>query len=269
MTLVNTNSRKDLKYLAHAASALQSVTAGRQLGDDLSSVLKKLKNLNVQPATRSKLQTKLGMPKYPQNQRARSRRGRGKGGKLGMSVPRGLGGDQAMTVTQKDVIALGTGAGSAGAGTSVWGLGFATSSLSRDGLFNSTWMPRLAALAPSFRQFKLNWVQVDFVPYASSTVSGSVAIGFDPDPTQTYPTTLGQPLRHKVSCMSDLVAKCTLRYGPLMDGKKDPRFVAGAGRTDDELLYGSLEIYTVNSLPASTPYGYIVVTANVTFIGPA
>lgn len=186
---------------------------------------------------------------------------------VGGSIPRGLAGNQSMRTTLRDLFSI----NNSGTGISsiVFSLGSATTTIGYLGLFNNSYMPRFNAFCAMFRQFQLNTIKFEFVPYISSTNAGSVSIGIDPDPSATAPTTLAAPLRHKSSCLSDLQTKCSIVYNPLQDRKKDPRYTVGVtGRDDDEGSYGLLEIYSQNSLATAQSIGYLVFTVDVTFLGP-
>lgn len=274
MALTTQNSRKDLRK---AALQLGAAVQGYQLvGGDLSNALS---NLNL-GKTRNRADISLGMPKRRQNRTATRKR---KGGnqnqnKLDLasaSIPGGLAGSQRIRSTFKDLYALTNTI--ANGGSWGWSMGSVTTA-SANGLFSGgSYMPRAYQFSILYRQYLLHSVSCEFVPYASTSNSGSVAMGFDPDPSAGVSTALASPLRHRVSTLSDLTKRATITYRPAIDLKKTPKFTysdsSGTGvqagtRSDDEVSFGTLQVVTANSMASAAPIGYLVWTIDVTFMGP-
>lgn len=183
------------------------------------------------------------------------------------SIPGGLSGAQTMRTSTTDLIALPN--PNAGILNNGYNLGFQTSAASMNGLFGTGNMPRAAQLSGLYREFRVNTLEIWFIPFVSTTTSGCISFGVDPDPSAGIPSTLNDPARHKTSAITDLAEKCRIVYNPRQDGKITNRYVNGAtGRTDDELNFGVLQVYSNNSLAAGAPIGYLKVTLDVTFIGP-
>lgn len=191
-----------------------------------------------------------------------------------LSVPGGIGGSQYHRATYRDVLQFAN--PSSGATFLSYNLGFVPTSGTTNifGLFTATTFPRVAAMSALYKEFVLNSITFQFVPYASTSIGGSVAFGIDPDPSAGLATSLAAVARHKVACISDLQDKCRIVYKPAMDGKRDPRYVLGnqsSGspvRSDDEVAFGTFQSFSANTAGASNPIGYFVMTADITFMGP-
>lgn len=135
----------------------------------------------------------------------------------------------------------------------------------------SQFITRLQNYGAMYREFVINSLVVEFVPFQSSTAQGTVALAIDPDPDTGLPAinNFSALMRHKVSCMTDMVEKCTIIYRPSIDGKKDPRYTGtAAGRSDDELNFGCYLISSTNSLSTGTSLGYCTYTVDITFYSP-
>lgn len=262
-------SRRKGGQAGQVVQAVQAAKLGYQIGQQLGNQLGKRANRR-QGMIRSNFETKIGPP--PAHTRKQRKPDRNYG--VSASIPGGLGTDQTLRTVFKDVITIGNvspSGGTAGVASYAWNLGVASTSSGGtiNGLFSSSWMPRAATVSTIYRQLRLNRLTVQFVPYASTSNSGAVAIGVDPDPSVVAPTTVGGVLRHKSSTLCDLTMKGQITYMPMQDSKKDPRYTLyQTGRTDDEMAFGVLQLYGQNTMASGGIIGYLAVTADITFIGP-
>lgn len=228
--------------------------------------------------TQPRFNQKLGPPNRPKKHSRKQNDTNGavdsgvSGQHLGIHLPRGLAHSPEITVTARDIMTLSNGT-SAGQLFNAYGMSFNTVSAngtSLYGILGGFGMPRLAAFSGLYREFKLISFSFEFVPSVSTSQSGSIAFGFDPDPYAGLPGSYSDPIRHTVSCMSDLQAKCKLVYRPLIDKKVGPKYISNASGTRpvDQISYNTFQVCSANSLPASTTVGAMIITATVNFIGP-
>lgn len=266
---LSTQSRR--RRSVTAGQAVSAANLGYQIGQSLAQQYGKNGGMpNVPRVGRqtSRMQTKIGPPPAPRKSKAAKQTNRNQ--IVNASIPGGLGTTQTLRATFKDLITI-TNGSTAGVSSYAWNIGFAPTSSGGAivGLFNSAAMPRVATVSTIYRQFKVNRLSAQFVPFASTATSGAVAFGVDPDPSVVLPTTIGGCLRHRSSTLNDLMVKSGITYGPLLDGKKDPRYtIYQQGRTDDEMAFGVLQLYSVNSLAANATVGYMFITVDITFSGP-
>lgn len=268
MALVPANEAQRNRLSRLAAGAV-----GQVAYNQLAKQLRSMATLSGYPTTSYQNETvpsrRSRRRKNKQQSNNAGQRVRGGNAVMPASIPRGLAGSQSMRTTLRDIVVLLN--GSTGQAGYSWGLGVQNSSASPpiNGLFNPAWIPRGAVLAGLYREFRIFRVSVQFVPYVSTTNSGTVAIGVDPDPSVGLPTSLGAPARHKASVITDLTEKAIVTYNPAMDGKTGNRFTFQAtNRSDDEYSFGTVELFSNNSLANAASIGYVVFTVDVAFIGP-
>jgi hypothetical protein len=254
-------------------AALNGAVTARQAGQLLGDLVSAAQRMNLNKGrSKNSFDAKLGPPRRPRKKqdKAIGRPLPNPGGFPAVSIPRGLGGAQVMRTTLQSILGLQNSTSNFFSGA--WGLGSATQNANGlYALFGATFMPRFYQISQLYRQFVLHSITLEFVPYISSTNSGGVTIAVDPDPSVPIPASFNACIQHRVSCMSDLQSKCVIRYDPLKDLKKDPRYCTGGStlnRDDDETLYGVFELVSNNTLASGATIGYVSFTVDVSFIGP-
>lgn len=135
----------------------------------------------------------------------------------------------------------------------------------------ATFLGRFSTMSSLYRQFTINRVCFEFVPVVPYTGYGQVAMGVDPACIAGLPGAFASVIRHNKSCLFDIKSTgIRIVYNPTLDRKKDPRFCqGGTGIDEDELSFGMFQLYsTGNSVLASATIGTLLVSLDVTFLGP-
>jgi len=125
-------------------------------------------------------------------------------------------------------------------------------------------------MATNYRQFILNKLTVEWVPYVSNTNGGQVAIGVDPEPLSNLPGSLQNVNRHRGSVFTDIQALGkTSMYMSKWEQNPPKKVLAGVAgtRTEDDVSTGCLQIYSSNTLAAGALIGSIKVVGDFTFLG--
>lgn len=127
---------------------------------------------------------------------------------------------------------------------------------------------RVGVVGALYRKFYLHSVAVRFVPYLSTTNSGSVAIGFDPDPSATTSINNGLVLRFKVSGMCDLMTPMSMTYYSQSEGFREPLYTTNtAATTEPDISFGLLNIVSYNTAASGATVGNLIFDVDVTFMG--
>lgn len=178
-------------------------------------------------------------------------------------IPRIITNDSARSVRMsfKDILAVSTGAGGTAAPT--FSLGVVSSAINPMGAL----IPRLQTLSTMYRQFYLNKLTISWIPCASTSSAGTVAIGVDQAVTAVAPTTHSNVYRHVPAVLSDIKAPMRIVWDSRMALKNDAKYTTLlAGIDEDGLSYGVFQCYATG--PVSTPIGVLEIICDVTFTGP-
>lgn len=129
-------------------------------------------------------------------------------------------------------------------------------------------VPRLGTVSGCFKTFYINTIKATFVPNSGYTTGGSVCIGFDSDPLSGTPIGYGGVVRHMSNVFGDIKDQLMVTYRPGQDGKNDPKQVtAAAGRDEDALSFGVLQLYSANTQANQINIGNLFIEVDVSFIG--
>lgn len=179
-------------------------------------------------------------------------------------VPRALVNNSARSVrmTFKDINLINTGAG--GFTTPTFALGIATTG-GNSAL--GTVVPRMATMAGLYRQFYLNSVTFRWIPCASTSAAGTVAMGIDQAVNASIASGIGQVYHHVPSTMSDIKAACAITFTGKQALKTDYKYTSTLTGLDEESFsFGVFQSYVTG--PVSTQVGVIEIIVDVTYTGP-
>jgi len=129
-------------------------------------------------------------------------------------------------------------------------------------------LPEANQIAGIYRQFVINSLKFRFIPYISTSNSGQIALGVDPEPFAGSPTGIGSVARHRGHLFCGLnEGEVSGNYSQAWELSPPKKIGLATGRTEDDYSVGVLQIYSFNSLATSVVIGSMEVTLDVTFLG--
>jgi len=131
-----------------------------------------------------------------------------------------------------------------------------------------SFVPRFATMAQLYRQFVIDRIVVSFVPNAGDTTGGSIAVAVDSDPFTTAPTTYGQVVRHRSGFFTDIKAPASFVWSSKQDNTSKKMVFVVAGRDEDQMSFGAIQIYSSNTVAALANIGNVMISVDATFTAP-
>lgn len=128
-------------------------------------------------------------------------------------------------------------------------------------------VPRMKTFGTIYRQFVLNRVSFRWIPCASTSSAGIVAMGVDQLVTAVSPTALQDVYRHVPSVMNDIKADGSIVWTNKAARTNDLKYtITQTGLDEDSMSYGVFQLYGTG--PASTQVGIVEIVVDITFTGP-
>lgn len=251
-----------LKRIVRERLSNQVTYNNRRLGPTSPPV-----GVNTSPSGRivtSGSATTLAMAKGAKN----TRKGKGKGNKTMVPRPMGFGATNAIAL--RGVLAL----GNTGANVLSYQIPFAINSTiatsSSAQTLGSVFGTALTNWVAIYRQWRPIKAIVRYVTGAPNTLSGNVMIGVDPDPLAGLAGSYQNVIRHTASLNSPVFANGATTWTPISHRDREDKFTTSAtsNRTESELSFGTIQIYSQNSAASGTTLGVLEVDVWVVFSDP-